>query len=370
MIIRGAQVFTPENHFAVQDICITGERFTAQGQGQALDAAGLFAIPGLIDLHLHGCAGVDFSDADIEALQRFTEYQASQGITAICPAAMSYPAQKLLQIAQMAAAFTCVQGASMVGIRLEGPFLNPEKKGAQKQEYLCAPDIDMITRLQAAAKGKIKILDLAAELTGALPLIDAMHKDMIISLAHTTADYDTAYRALAHGARQITHLYNAMSPFDHREPGVIGAAFDTPECFVELICDGVHLAPTTVRAAFRMFGENRIILISDSMQATGLGDGGYSFGGQAVTVEGRRATLADGTLAGSVTNLMDCLRIAVTQMQIPLTSAVRAATVNPACALGISQEYGSIKAGQYANCILLDENLQLVHLFCRGRQIY
>ena len=197
--------------------------------------------------------------------------------------------------------------------------------------------------------------------------IDELAGEVRISIAHTTADYGTACEAFKHGARQVTHLYNAMPPFSHRAPGVIGAAFDNDNVAVELIADGVHVHPSVVRATFRLF-ENRVILISDSMMATGLDDGEYSLGGQAVTVRGNLATLHDGTIAGSATNLMDCVRSAV-KMGVPLGQAIRSASTNPARAIGIEHDYGSLEPGKLANVLLLDEELNIHTILLRGRML-
>lgn len=196
-----------------------------------------------------------------------------------------------------------------------------------------------------------------------------MKDETVISIAHTTADYDTASTAIALGAHHITHLYNAMPPYSHRAPGVIGAACDHPQCHVELICDGVHIHPSAVRTTFKMFGDDRIILISDSMEATGMKDGQYELGGQPVNVTGNLATLTDGTIAGSATNLMDCVRTAVLKMGIPLESAIKCAAVNPAREIGIDDRYGSIAPGKYANIILLRDTLETQAVFLEGQPI-
>ena len=225
----------------------------------------------------------------------------------------------------------------------------------------------MFRRVQEKAGGLFKLCDLAPELPGSMETIDELAGEVRISIAYTTADYDTACEAFKHGARQVTHLYNAMPPFSHRAPGVIGAAFDNDNVAVELIADGVHVHPSVVRATFRLF-ENRVILISDSMMATGLDDGEYSLGGQAVTVRGNLATLHDGTIAGSATNLMDCVRSAV-KMGVPLGQAIRSASTNPARAIGIEHDYGSLEPGKLANVLLLDEELNIHTILLRGRML-
>lgn len=207
---------------------------------------------------------------------------------------------------------------------------------------------------------------MAPEVDGALDFIRSVSSDVRVSIAHTQADYDTACAAIEAGARQMTHLCNAMPPLHHRKPGPIGAAFDHSEVMPELIADGVHIHPSMVRLLFAAFGADRVILISDSMMATGLDDGEYSLGGQDVTVRGNVATLRSGTIAGSATDLMACVRVAVRDMGIPLDAAVRAASANPARALGLEGERGSIEVGKIADAVVLDENLRVRHVILRG----
>ena len=337
------------------------------GSEEILDGKGAYAIPGLTDIHFHGCVGHDFSDGTQEAIKALAEYELSQGITQICPATMTLAEESLMKISRAAANYDNASGARLVGINMEGPFVSEKKKGAQNGLYIRKPDADMFRRLQKEAGGLYKLIALAPEEEGAMEFIDELKEEAVISLAHTTADYETSMEAFRRGASHVTHLFNAMPPFSHREPGVTGAAFDTPDCDVELIADGIHICPTMVRAVFRLFGDDRVILISDSMMATGLTDGDYSLGGQPVKVKGNLATLADGTIAGSATNLMDCLRTAVKKMGIPLESAVKCAAVNSARSIGIDDRYGSLEPGKIANIVLLDEELGLQAVIYDGK---
>ena len=249
---------------------------------------------------------------------------------------------------------------------LEGPFLSQTRHGAQKSAWLQKPDADLFRRLQEQAQGLIRLCALAPELPGGLDMIEQLVGEVRLSLAHTEADYDTACEAFRRGAREVTHLFNGMPPMTHREPGVIGAALDNDEVGVELIADGVHVHPSAVRAAFCLF-ENRIILISDSMAAAGMGDGDYTLGGQHVTVRDGRAMLRDGSaLAGSTVSLFDCLQ-RVVKMGIPLGQAVRSASTNPARAIGIEHDYGSLEPGKLANIILLDDELNINTIILRGQ---
>ena len=374
MRITGGQVFDLEQGFVSRDVCFDGEKLE-QGSagGKTYDASGCYVIPGLTDLHFHGCVGEDFSDATPDGLQKMAEYELSRGVTQICPAGMTLGEDQLTRICQNAAAHRAKNpgGAELVGLHLEGPFLCKAKKGAQNEAFLHDPDPAMLHRLQQAAQGMVKLVTLAAEQPGALEFIRSAREDGItVSLGHTTADYDTACAAYEAGARQATHLFNAMPPFTHRAPGVVGAAFDHPQVKVELISDGVHIHPSVVRAVFQLFGAHRVILISDSLRATGMPDGRYPFGGQEIEVHGNRATMADdpNTLAGSVSDLMACMRSAVS-FGIPLHDAVRAAAVNPAQVLGIFDRLGSLDVGKTANLAILDRDLNLKDVFFRGQLV-
>lgn len=370
MVIQGGKVFLPDGSFVEQDVFVSGERFSETGSGSdVINADGCYVIPGLIDVHFHGCMGHDFCDGTEDSIHAMAEYELENGITSICPATMTLGEDRLLKIAQAADAYRKAghqDGAELVGINMEGPFISMAKKGAQNSDFIAKADAAMLRRLQEASGGLIRLCALAPEEDGAMEFIDACKDEVVISVAHTTADYDTAREAFRRGAKQVTHLYNAMPPFSHRAPGVIGAACDS-DCNVEMICDGIHVHPSVIRTTFKMFGDDRIILISDSMEATGMADGSYSLGGQAVTVKGSLATLADGTIAGSATNLMNCLRYTVKVAGIPLESAVKCATRNPAAAIGIADEYGSIAAGKYANAVILNDNLEIVTIIRRGK---
>lgn len=368
MIIKNGKVFTNEGTFEEKDLYVEGEYFQKETtDDRIVDAKDCYVIPGLVDVHFHGCVGYDMCDGTKEAIQKLAEYEATNGILAICPATMTIPEADLLKIMSAAKAYEGKTGADLVGINMEGPFISAAKKGAQKEDDIKTPDLAMYRKLQEASGGLIKLVDLAPETDKAMEFIDQVKDEVHISIAHTTADYDTAMTAIRHGADHVTHLYNAMPSFTHRAPGVIGAARDG-ECYVELICDGVHIHPSCVRATFKMFGDDKIVLISDSMMATGMEDGQYELGGQPVTVVGNRATLTEGgAIAGSATNLMDCMRTAVKEMGIPLYSAVKCATVNPAKSIGIEQKYGSLEEGMYANAVLLDQELNIVSVIQKGQ---
>ena len=376
MIIKNASVYTEDGRFINKDIWIEEDRFVDCEQKVSdktvVDAAGCYAIPGLTDIHFHGCVGHDFCDGTREAIDAMAAYEASVGVTNIVPATMTLGEDTLLEICKAAKAYReegpKEKRARLCGINMEGPFVAPSKKGAQNGAYIRTPDIEMFDKLNEASGFMVKLIAIAPEVEGAMEFIEERHDEVVMSLAHTATDYDTAVLAFEKGANHVTHLYNAMNPYTHRAPGLVGAAADTHKVEVELICDGVHIHPASVRTTFKMFGDDRIILISDSMMATGLEDGDYSLGGQAVKVVGNLATLQDGTIAGSATNLMDCMRTAVLKMGIPLESAVKCAAVNPAKSVGIYDQYGSITPKKKANVVLLKkEDLSLREVILEGQ---
>lgn len=374
MIIDNVKVYTLEKQFVKGGIILEGkkikkiytEKNTPDLRGEdVINGNNSYAIPGLIDLHFHGCKGDDFCDASKEAIERIAEYEASIGVTAISPATMTLPVKELEHILKVASEYkresTNYKKADLVGINMEGPFISHTKKGAQDERNILPCDVQICEKFLKASDGMVKFIGIAPEESdNAIEFIEQMKNKVNISLAHTNANYDIAMAACKAGVNHAVHLYNAMPAFSHRAPGTIGAVFDSKDVMAEIICDGIHIHPTVVRATFQMMGEERMILISDSMRATGMPDGQYTLGGLDVKVVGKRATLvSDGTIAGSATNLMDCMRTAVKEMRIPLETAVACATMNPAKSLGIYDQYGSIEAGKHGNIVLLDSELEL-----------
>ena len=362
MIIKSGKVFQEDGSFLEQTLYVNAHRLVDkaeyQDDGEIIDAEGLLVLPGLVDIHSHGAAGEDFSDGNPEGLKKILRYERSCGITSYCPTSMTFPKERLRQIFASIKGAQTEEGAKVVGINMEGPFLDPAKKGAHVEKWIAAPDVAFVRELNQDVDGLVRLVTLAPNMDGAEEFIKEMHEEVCISLGHTAADYDCASRAMKLGAHHVTHLYNAMQPFGHRAPGLIGAAMDDPECMVEMICDGYHIHPSAVRAAFRMFGPERVILISDSMRATGMENGTYELGGQEVTVKDRKAVLKDGTLAGSATNLYGCMCKAV-EFGIPLEQAIMAATANPARSIGIFDRVGSIRIGKQADLLLVSKNLEL-----------
>ena len=377
MKITNVLIYNEQHEFQPGSIEIQGQHIssvnfadTAANAEETVDGHGCYAIPGLVDIHFHGCMGADLCDALPDSIPTMAKYEASQGVTTICPATMTMSEAELHKIMKNIGSYqpASSQEAHLAGINMEGPFISKKNKGAQKESNVIPCSVPLFRQLNQESGNKIKLVDIAPEEPGAMEFIDAVKDEVVVSLAHNVADYDTATEAFRRGANHVTHLYNAMNPFHHRRPGVQGAAFDSG-AFVEMICDGVHIHPAMVRAMFKLYGSDHICLISDSMRAAGLEDGDYTLGGQAVKVKGPRATLADGTIAGSVTNLMKCMKNVVQNMHIPLEQAVESATETPARSIGIFEECGSIAKGKRADVVLLDKDLHIQSIFLAGKML-
>ena len=374
MWYKDARIWTPEGYvcgaFEVRDgrfgaVC-PGDR----GDGQAVSLAGAKVIPGLVDIHTHGNSGADFSDGDIAGLKKMARYLARHGVTSFAPTSVTLPYDALSKAFAAARALHDAQPAGtarVMGIHMEGPFFSESKKGAQNAAYLREPDLEMFARLREDSGGLIRIVDLAPELEGAVPFIRSAQALCRVSVAHTDADYDQARAAFEAGASHITHLFNAMPPVHHRSPGVIGAGSEREDVTAELICDGIHVHPSAVRMAFKLFPE-RICLVSDALRCCGMPDGAYDLGGQTVFLEDGVARLADGNIAGSATPLSECLRNAV-RFGIPEEEAVRAATLRPARVLGADAEIGSIEPGKLADFVVCTENLEPERVFIGGLEV-
>ncbi len=380
-----------------------------------LDAAGFYVIPGLVDVHAHGAVGHDFCDGDMEGLRKIAEYEYRSGVTSFCPTSMTLPEARLAEIyaavpmllremesvgggerVSKEKAAEAVNLSRIVGIHMEGPFLATKKCGAQNPKDIVPADYDMFCRLNEAGGGLLKIVTVAPEQARNLEFIRRVSGEVNVSLGHSTAGFEEAEAGFAAGANHVTHLFNAMNPYHHRNPGIIGAATGQKDVFVELISDGMHVHPAAVRDVFRLFGDGRVVLISDSTASCGMPDGEYVLGGQAVLKDGRKVTLAasggmkrlgvaglpdvpngkavpgggnlsgmaeapnpsDEVIAGSASNLYECMCCAVS-FGVPLESAVKAATVNPARSIGLEGQIGSFVPGAWADCLLMDETLRL-----------
>ena len=323
-----------------------------------VDLENQYVIPGLIDVHNHGNSGADFSDGDYDGLVKMARYLAQNGVTGFAPASMTLPYDVLETAYRTAVRLGSEQPsgcARLMGIQMEGPFFSEKKKGAQNGAYLKDPDLDAFKRLYDVSEGLLRIADVAAELPGAAKFTEQASKLCTVSIAHTDCSYEEASAVFDAGASHLTHLYNAM-PGSERENVV-----------AELICDGQHIHPSAVRMAFKLF-PGRICLISDALRCCGMPDGQYTLGGQDVFLKDSVARLADGTIAGSATNLYDCMRKAV-EFGIPKEQAILSATLIPAKELGREAEAGSIAPGKLADFVVCDETLNRKAVYLSGNRL-
>ena len=376
MFYKNARIFTSDfqfhtGAFEVRD-GVFGQVLPAAVPADAIDLKGATVIPGLVDVHSHGNSGADFSDGDYEGLKKMAAFYAKCGVTSFAPASMTLPYDvlaKAFATARQLADEAPAGHARLMGIQMEGPYFSYKKRGAQNPDYLKEPDFEGFQALYDGCGGLVRIVDVAPELPGAAEFVAKASKLCTVSIAHTDSDYDHAKAAIDAGVTHLTHLYNAMPGIHHRNPGVIPAAVENPKVRAEIICDGQHIHPASVRLAFSMFGGSRMILVSDSGRCAGLPDGSkFELGGQDAWLRDGVARLADGTIAGSAANLWQCLTNVIS-WNIPEEDAVRAATYNPACAIGAQEKIGSIETGKLADFIVCSSDYTHKRVFLGGTEI-
>ena len=345
---------------------------TLPAGAQELRATGKTAIPGFIDVHIHGAGGHDVMEGTPEAFRAITRKVAGHGTTSIVATTVTASTDDTVRAVEGLAGYIARQHqtedshAEILGIHFEGPFISKERRGVHPPEWIQLPSAPTLARFLKAASGNARILTIAPELLGAAPCIDAAREaGLIVSMGHTDATYEQARAAMARGARHATHVYNAMRPFSHRDPGVVGAVLTSPDINAELIADGVHVEEAAMKLLLIAKGAARVILVSDGLSATGMPDGKYMLGGMEVTVTGGICRNADGILAGSTLTLDRALRNVVS-LGIALPDAVRMLTFNPASMLGIEYKKGALRAGADADIVLLDEGLQITNTWARG----
>lgn len=327
-------------------------------------------LPGLIDIHVHGGLGADFSDASEEAMATVTRFHLKSGTTSLAATTISASRKHLHRVVEAIARHASLQTsetASIVALHLEGPFINPSKCGAHERVAIRPPDPVELAELFTLAEGLPRIVTFAPELDGSMDLLDTFAREAVFSIGHTEATFAEAMEAFRRGARHVTHLGNAMRSMQQREPGVIGAAFDGAHT-AELVGDGHHLHPAFARATSRAM-PGRVALVSDAIRGCGMPDGRYSLGGLHVYVSGGSARLADGTIAGSVTTLFDCVRAMSTPDGLPLETVIGMATNTPARILGMSDRIGSIRPGLHADLLVVSSDLDLRRVIHDGDEI-
>ena len=331
---------------------------------EVIDAENNFVAAGFINIHVHGAAGVDTMDDNINALKKLAEFLPSTGVTSFLPTTMTMPLENIyraLERIRIGKNFT--HGAKILGANVEGPFISKKFKGAQAEENIIRADFSLIENFCDA----INIITVAPEEIS-FDFIDACRENnIIVSIGHSAATYEEAMAAIARGANHITHLFNAQSSFHHRKPGVVGAALDS-SAIVEVIADNVHVSPAAQRIVAKIKPRSEIILITDSLRACGMGDGVIEFGGQKVFVKNNVATLEDGTLAGSVATLNNVLKNFCANTKIDVAAAVEPVTKNPAVELGIFDKTGSLEVGKAADIVIFDDEFNIKQTFINGQR--
>ncbi len=373
MIIRNAEVFY-KGRFEKKDVWIKGELIFAVEENlsgdeseEIIDGSGLLLLPGFVDIHTHGRAGLDFSTATADEFGMLCLSYAECGVTSVLATTMTmeYETTKQIMRRSRVAIESGFYGSRLLGINLEGPFLGPDRKGCHDEQYLLAPAIDLIDELDKLSGENIRLLDMDPILPNAMDCIRKYSKTKTVSIAHTSSDYETACAAVRAGAAHVTHLFNAMNGLHHREPGVIGMAADYPVT-AELICDGIHVHPSVIRMMFQLIGE-RIALISDSMSAAGLGEGEYELGGLKVFVKDKKANLADGTIAGSTINVFEAVKNVIS-FGVEKEKAILSASLIPARAIGADHMVGEIAEGKKADMLLVTREFDLEQVYIGGKR--
>jgi N-acetylglucosamine-6-phosphate deacetylase len=380
-LIHAGRAFTPTTEITDAGILIREDVIEAIGPraGMTLPAGareilatGKTAIPGFIDIHIHGAGGRDVMEASSAALRAVTSKVAEYGTTSLLATTVTASAEDTCWAVEGIARYITQQyespelRAEVLGIHFEGPFISKERRGVHPAKWIQLPSAELLDRFLQAAAGNARLMTIAPEVMGAMPCIEAAQKaGLVISIGHTDANYEQARFAIARGARSATHTYNAMRPFSHRDPGVIGAVLTSPEINAELIADGVHVEEGAMKLLLQAKGAERVILVSDGLSATGMPDGKYMLGDIEVIVSNGVCRSSAGILAGSTLTLDRALRNIV-NLGIPLPDAVRMLTLNPASLLGIEFKKGSLRVGADADVLLLDEGLHVTGVWARG----
>ena len=367
MIFKNALVLTDGFKFTKTDIEVSGGKIDKIGEnltGDSVDMSGKYIIPGLVDIHTHAALGTDTMDKDYD-FDKVENFFFSCGVTTFFPTTISATHEDIVSAMKKVA-----ENDRIVGINLEGPYISKENKGAHDQSTIRPGNINELKEYLALSGGKIKLTTVAPEVEGNLEFISQASKIMTVALGHTTADYDMAVKGFEAGAKNVTHTFNAMNPIHHRNPSLQCAAFEQENITCEAICDGIHLHPSIIRLMYKVLGPDRMILVSDSMAATGLEDGKYILGGNVeVTVTDGVARIGEGNLAGSTCNLMQGVKNAV-KFGISFENAVKMASITPAKLTGINKNLGSITIGKNADFVILDGELNVVSTYKNGKIVY
>ncbi len=360
----GGSIYTPDGILEDGWLLVDDQLIRACGTDQTLPAADKIIhleqralLPGFINIHVHGSVGVDTMDADPASIEKMSLFEAAHGVTCFLPTTMTAPQGTILRVIEaVRQAMVNTNGARILGVHLEGPYISPEKPGAQATESISAPDTQAYNELFDS--GCVQLITIAPEIKGSLALIRAAHEhDITIAAGHSIATYDQTLAAVAAGLSHVTHLYNGMPGFHHRQPGLLGAALTQDSLSVEVIADLIHVHPAAIEIALKCKPAEKLVLVTDSMRAAGMPDGIYDLGGQAVTVEQGIARLQNGALAGSTLSLDRAINNIMQALSLSLEKTVRLATANAAHVLGLQEHKGTIAAGMDADLVIWNKGI-------------
>lgn len=376
-VIENGRIYTEYETIEKGYLIIKAGKIAGVGKGKyegeltTYDAQGHHVLPGFIDIHIHGGYGEDAMDASEDGLQHLAKSLLSEGTTSFLATTMTQSDDNITKALKTIVSYQSkhdkYQAADIVGIHLEGPFISEHKVGAQNPEFVQRPSIEKVRQFQSIANGQIKVITFAPEVTGAEETLNAFHDKIKFSIGHTVATYDEVNKAVSQGAKHVTHLYNAGTAFEHREPGVFGAAWTNDALSTELIVDGIHSHPAAVKIAFKQKGNEQFFLITDAMRAKGMPDGEYDLGGQNVTVKGSEARLASGALAGSILKMNEGLKNLIEFTGASLDDLWRVTSLNQAIALKIEGDKGSIAIGKDADIVVVDDDIQVLTTIKSGK---
>lgn len=340
---------------------------------EIIEAQNKFIVPGYIDIHVHGGGGSDVMDGEYEAIKQVATTHSRFGTTAFLPTTMTMTKDKIIKSLKSIheARLKGTGTAEILGIHLEGPYINPEKKGAQKEEDIKKVSVEEFLEFNQASGNLIRLVTIAPEMPGAIDFIRWLHQQgIIVSVGHSNATYKQVQEGIQAGLSHVTHIFNAMRGLHHREPGVVGAALSSPKLIVEMIADGIHLHPMVLKMLTQIKESEKLVLITDAMRATGFKEGTYDLGGQEVIVTQGQAKLKNGTLAGSVLTMDKAVKNLVTKVGISLLNAVQMASYNPAKCLGIDDKKGSLELYKDADIVILNKNLETELTMVAGKVVY
>ena len=379
LVIEGGTVFTPfmridEGTVYIENgrIAKVGKRISGLSGAEIVDASGMTVVPGFMDTHVHGGSGYDVMDGTVEALRTIAAYHARFGTTSMVATTTTESLDRIIQAVR--ATRTVIEGgtggAEVLGIHLEGPYINPERSGAQNLEHVRSPSLSEFKRILEESANRVRIVTLAPEIKGAVEFIAALkNSGVVLSAGHSNASYADMFSAIDAGITHITHVFNGMREFHHREPGIVGVALTCEELTVSMIADGVHLHPNVIELLFKTKGVDNIILITDAIRAAGMSDGTYELGGLHVKVKSGVCRLASGTLAGSTLTMNMAVKNMIDFLDIPLSDALKMASTNAAKIIGFADSKGSLEEGKDADIAILDGDFNVKSTIVKGRII-